>query len=580
LTIKPIRTKRALAFAAVGLMAAAGLAACSSSSSTTSASGGASSTATASTGSSPSSSGATLTMESSPENSITQDFNPFVSTAAPQGMGATGLVYEPLIQFDLANPTIKYYWLATGYKWGTGGKAITFTIRSGVKWSNGTPLTPADVAFTYNYVKKNTAINLDGLDISSVSTSGDTVTLTFPTAQYTNLENIAGEAILPQSIWGSISNPATFTDANPIGTGPYTLGSFTPEGFTMVKNPNYWQESLVKVPKVYFPVYTSNTGALSALFSGTIDWTGNYIPGLQKDFVDTNPATHHYWEAAGSSSALWPNLNEWPTNQLPVRQAIDLAINRTVIGSEGESGLESPLTNASGITLPTYAAWAGPVANLTVPATGDVAEAKSILEKAGYTMGSNGYFEIGGKTLALTLIDPSSYTDYAQDCALIAQQLRAAGIDVTFDGQTVNAWNADVADGDFQLTLHWGSGGVTPYNLYDNWLDDSLVSGSTATGDYERLKDPAIEADLAALSGAATVAAQTTALTPIEKYVAANLPIIPTVTAADWFEYNSQNYTGWPTQANPFDSGQPSGTNNGNGTGSDEVVILHLTPAS
>ena len=166
------------------------------------------------------------------------------------------------------------------------------------------------------------------------------------------------------------------------------------------------------------------------------------------------------------------------------------------------------------------------------------------------------------------------------DDALIAQELRAAGIDVTFDGLTVNAWNADVADGDFQLTLHWGNGGVTPYNLYDNWLDDSLISATGATGDYERLKDPAIETDLATLSGAATAAAQTTALVPIEKYVAANLPVIPTTTAADWFEYNSQNYVGWPTQANPYDSGQPSGTNNGNGTGSDEVVILHLTPAS
>ena len=51
-----------------------------------------------------------------------------------------------------------------------GGKSITFTIRQGVKWSNGTPLTPADVAFTYNYMKKNAAINLGGLNISSVTT--------------------------------------------------------------------------------------------------------------------------------------------------------------------------------------------------------------------------------------------------------------------------------------------------------------------------------------------------------------------------------------------------------------------------
>ena len=151
---------------------------------------------------------------------------------------------------------------------------------------------------------------------------------------------------------------------------------------------------------------------------------------------------------------------------------------------------------------------------------------------------------------------------------------------MTFNGLSVNAWNADVADGNFQLTLHWGSGGVTPYNLYDNWLDDSLVSSTGATGDFERLKDPAIEADLATLSGASTVAAQTAALAPIEKYVVNNVPVIPTTTAADWFEYNSQNYVGWPTQSNPYDSGQPSGTNNGPGSGSDEVVILHLTPAS
>ena len=171
-----------------------------------------------------------------------------------------------------------------------GGKSITFTIRSGVKWSNGTPMTPADVAFTYNYIKKNPAINLAGLNIGTVTSSGDTVTVTFPTPQYTNLENIAGVAILPESIWGSIKDPSTFTDSDPIGTGPYTLGSFTPSGFTLVKNPNYWQPSKVQVPKVYFPVYSSNTGALSALFAGQIDWTGNYIPNLQRDFVDTNPA--------------------------------------------------------------------------------------------------------------------------------------------------------------------------------------------------------------------------------------------------------------------------------------------------
>jgi peptide/nickel transport system substrate-binding protein len=552
----------------IGLVAVAvvcsGVAACSSNSSN----GGGKTGATTA---------ATLVMESSPETAITQAFNPFVATQAAYGMGATGLIYEPLIQFDLAAPPKFYPWLATAYAWSDGGKQITFTIRPGVKWNNGTAFSAADVAFTYNMIKKNTAINLGGLSMSSVSASGNKVTLTFPTAQYTNLQQIAGVGIVPESIWSKVPNPATFTDPNPVGTGPFELSSFTPQGFTLKKNPGYWQASMVSVPKVFFPVYTSNTGALNALYSGQIDWTGNYIPGLQQNFVAKDPAHHHFWEAAGSSNALWPNLNEWPTNQLAVRQAIDVAINRTAIGTEGESGLESPLTNASGITLPTYQAWLAPsVASMTVPANGSAAQAASILTRAGYKKDSAGYYALNGKEVALTIVDPASYTDYAQSAAIIAQDLKAAGINATFNGITVNAWDADMATGNFQLALHWSSGGITPYFLYDTWLDQTLISAGQ--GDFEHLKNPTIQAELQKLNGDQTVAQQTADLAPIEQYVATQLPVIPTTTAASWFEYNSQHFTGWPTQQNPYDSGQPSGTNNSPSTGSDEVVLLHLQP--
>jgi peptide/nickel transport system substrate-binding protein len=519
-----------------------------------------------------------LVMESSPESAITQDFNPFAATAAPYGMGATGLIYEPLIQFDVAAPPKYYPWLATSYKWSNGGKAITFAIRPGVKWSNGTPMTPADVVFTYNLMKANASINLAGLQISSVTSSGNNVTITFPSSQYTNLQQIAGVAILPKAVWGKAGNPATFTDATPVGTGPYTLGSFTSQGFTLVKNPHYWQPSKVKVASVYFPVYVSNTGALSALFGGQIDWTGNYIPGLQKQFVDKAPAYHHFWEAAGGDESLEGNLNKWPTNQLAVRKAISLAVDRTTLASEGEAGLENPVLNATGLTLPTFNAWAGPVKSMTVSAHSNAAAAQNVLKQAGYTKGSNGFFQKGGKTVAVTIISPSAYTDMSEVDSIAAQQLKAAGIDATFSGISVNAWNADVANGDFSMTEHWSNSGITPYNMYNGWLNSSLATGSSATGDYERLKDPTVNSQLAALAGASTVAAQTSALVPLEKYVAANLPVIPLTTASEWFEYNSQHFVGWPTQANPYDTGQPSGTNNGPGTGSDEVVVLHLSP--
>jgi peptide/nickel transport system substrate-binding protein len=564
--MRRLRSHRRLLTVATAGIIAVGLGACSSTSSPSA------------KGSSSTSASQTLVMESSPESTITQAFNPFVTTQAAYGMGATGLIYEPLIQFDLASPPKYYPWLATSYTWSDGGKQITFAIRTGVKWSNGTPLTPADVAFTYNLVKANASINLGGLQISNVAVSGNNVTLTFPSSQYTNLENIAGVAIVPQKVWSSVGNPATYVDANPIGTGPYTLSTFTPQGFTLKKNPSYWQSSLAKVQKVFFPVYTSNTGALNALFSGQIDWTGNFIPGLQKDFVAKAPAFHHFWEAASGDESFEPNLTKWPTNQLAVRKAISLAVNRTLLGSEGEAGLENPVLNATGLTLPTFSAWSGPVSSLTVSSTGSAAAAKAVMKAAGFTMGSDGFWQKGGKTVSLSIISPSAYTDMAEVDSIAAQELKAAGIDATFQGLAVTAWNNDVADGDFQMTEHWSNGGITPYNMYEGWLDPKLATGNAATGDYERLNDPAVVADLAKLASTNRVADQTAALVPLEQYVAANLPVIPVETASEWFEYNSQHFVGWPTQQNPYETGQPSGTNNGPGSGTDEVVILHLKP--
>ena len=555
-----------MAVAAVGLLAA-GLGACGKSGTTGSGGGG----------SNKSSASNTLVMESSPETTITQDFNPFVPTGAPWGMGATGLIYEPLLQFDIAAPPKYYPWLATSYTWSNGGKSVTFAIRQGVKFNNGTAMTPADVVFTYQLVAKTSAINLAGLPITSVTSSGNNVTINFKTAEYLNLQEVAGVPIVPKSIWASQSNPSTFTDSKPVGTGPYVLKTFTPQGFTLTKNPSYWQASMVKVPNVYFPVYTTNTGALSALYSGAIDWTGNFIPGLQKNFVNTAPAYHHFWEAPGSTNALMPNLNKWPTNQLAVRKAISLAVNRNLLASEGEAGLENPITNASGITLPTFAAWAAPAASFAVSPTGSASAAAAELASAGYKKDSAGYYALGGKEVAVTLISPAAYTDYAAVGTMVANELKAAGINASFQGISVDAWNADMASGNFSISEHWSNNGLTPYNLYSNWLDSSLNNGKANSGDYEGLKNASIDAQLAKLAGDSTVAQQTADLTPIMTYVANNLPVIPITTASEWFEYNSKNWVGWPTQQNPYETGQPTGTNTGAGAGTDEVVILHLS---
>jgi peptide/nickel transport system substrate-binding protein len=516
-------------------------------------------------------------MESSQESSFTDSFNPFLTGSNQTGVGATSLIYEPLLQFNIAEPlSAPYHWLATGYTWGASGKSITFTIRSGVDWSNGTALTPADVAFTYNMLKQYPDANTSGLPITGASASGNNVTVNFSSSQYANLQYVASVYIVPQSIWSAVGDPGQYLDPTPIASGPYTLANFTPQGFTLKANASYWGGA-PKVGEVDFPTISSSATALAELDTNQLDWAGNFITGLQKAFEGSS-SSHQVWFKGVNTVTLYPNLAKFPTNELAVRQAISLAINRTVISSQGESGFEPPATNASGLVLPNFQGLLTlPKATSALNQTPNVKAAKSTLEAAGWAMGRDGYFHnSAGKVLSMVIPEPASYSDYAADATLIAKELRAAGMQATFDGTSVSAWGTDVGDGDFNITLHWGFSGISAYQLYNYWLNSAQVTGSNAkaaTGDYERLVSPAMDAALAKLGGAVTVAQQKKALVPIESYVATQLPVIPTTYGAAFDEYNTAAFTGWPSASNEYESGSPN-------TPTNEVIVLHLRPTS
>jgi peptide/nickel transport system substrate-binding protein len=532
-----------------------------------------SSTVSATNAASSTTSDAVLTVESSQQNAITQNFNPFVPSSAAALLGATSLVYEPLLQTNAIKPGQYYNWLATAYSWSNGGKSITFTIRPGVKWSNGTPMTAADVEFTFDMLKRYADVNTTGLAINSVSSSGNQVTISFPSPQYANLQNIAGQVyIVPQSIWSKVGDPGKYADPNPVGTGPYTVSQFSAQGITLKANPTYWGGKPA-VGRVQFPTYASANTALAALQTDQLHWGGNFIPGVQQVYV-AGHSNHHVWFTPVQTNSLEPNLTKFPTNQLAVRKAISLAIDRTALSQQAEGGIEPPVSNASGLTLPVFQQFLSPsVAGSTLNAHSDTAGAKQVLQQAGYGLGSDGLFRTkSGQKLTIDVTNPSSFSDYAAGDQMIAGWLRKAGIDARFVGQSVTAWSSDVATGNFQLTQHWSQTSVSPYQLYNDWLNSAQATDNAA-GDYERLKEPSVDAQLAKLATANTAADQQAAAAPLEQYVASNLPIIPTVYGVVFDEYNTAKFTGWPSASNPYESGSPNAPTN-------EVVILRLRPVS
>jgi peptide/nickel transport system substrate-binding protein len=159
------RLTRTCAVLTVGLLAGT-LAACGSSAS----SSGAPSSA---------SGGTVLTIDNENGALWTCDFSPFNPS---DNFLSVGFVYEPLVYVNPLQNAKTTPMLATSWQWGAGNKSLTFTIRQGVKWNNGTPMTAADVVYTFDLIKKYPALDLTGVwsVLSSVKQVGsDQVTFNF-----------------------------------------------------------------------------------------------------------------------------------------------------------------------------------------------------------------------------------------------------------------------------------------------------------------------------------------------------------------------------------------------------------------
>jgi peptide/nickel transport system substrate-binding protein len=567
-----MRYKASLAAAAC-VIGALGLAACSSSGTGSSASG-----------SSGGSSAQALVMEQSPTGPVADDLNPFSSTGAGNLLGFNDMIYEPLLQFDDLKPGTWYPWLANNFAWSNGGRTITFTLRTGVKFTNGEAFNAAGAAWEFNLLKKYPDINGNGLPITSATApNATTLVVNFSSPQYTDLYNIGNVVMVPENVWSKISgDPGKYADTDPIGTGPYTLKTFSPQSVTLTRNTSYWQGES-HVPELEYPAYDSNTSANQALEDGSLQWAGNFVQNIQSQFVNKSP-NNHYWDFGLQTETIIPNLNKFPfsgSGGLAVREAISYGINRQEVSAVGEDGQQPPVQgpgSLTGITLPldksyVTSATAGDVA------TYDPAKAKSILEAAGWKMGSSGYFEKGGQTLAFSIQDPTPYTDFITDDQIMQQQLKQVGIDMSVQGTSVQAWTNNLADGNFTAMAHWGNGGISPYNMYDNWLDTTLdTNPSNATGNYEHFSGPdANKAENLLKAYAATpttdTAAQTQDVVGLEEIVAKDLPVIPIFYGVAWFEYNDSEWTGWPSPSNMYAPGEPTGPFN-------EMVVLKLRPKS
>jgi peptide/nickel transport system substrate-binding protein len=538
-----------------------------------------------STGSSSSGKVRTLVVEDKPVAAFTDDFNPFDTNSFTSQENARSLFYEPLYQFNTLNSSsAPIPWLASNYAWSNGNKTLTFTLKSGVKWSDGTPFTADDVAFTFTLLKNFKAANADGTPVPESATASDpnTVVLTFTSPQAANFQGIANQIIVPKHKWSTISDPAkaVVSGADTVGTGPYLMDKFTPQNITLKANPSF-RDGEPAVKKISFPAYADNNAATLALANGDIDLTGNDINDVLNTFVAKSKENHlfqttaPYFPAANTVALL---LNQKSKNapalaDTAVRKAISAALDRKSLATQCETDYELPASSSGGLTLPIDQKFLAPAQTNDLKPGPDPDAVSTLLTAAGYAKNGSGKWAKNGATIKFTIIDPNSFTDYWCDAEAMVKQLNSVGFDVKDNGAfDYNSWNTAITTGNYDAALHWGQGG-TPFQRLQFIMDSSLTSdiGQTSAGDYGHYKNPAADAAITAFNGATTDADQVAALNTLQGLMSADVPAVPVLYGAAWYEFTTANFTGWPTVDNPFINPSPRSQDY-------EYLILKLTP--
>jgi peptide/nickel transport system substrate-binding protein len=503
-------------------------------------------------------------------------FNPFNASVLSEGL-VFGQIYEELVYVNSLKSGATTPWLASAYTWSNGNKTLTFTIRSGVKWSDGTPFTAKDVVFTFDLIKKFKALDLnsDWSVLSSVVQKGSNqVVFNFKTAAVPYFFYIADQTpIVPEHIWASIKNPVTYLNAKPVGTGAYIMSKCTPENVTYTKNPNYWQKGLPKIDTVYYPAFTSNDPANEELANGTAQWGSQFIPSIQSYYLSKNK-DFHIWFPPIANVSIFPNLTNSLLSQLPVRQAMAYAIDRPRVSQIGEYGYE-PASNQTSVVTPTFKSWLDTAAEAKYDYSYDPKRAISILEKAGYKM-SGGVMTKDGKSLSFTMINIGGYSDWVASAAIIKQELAAVGIQVSAENLAATSYFAKLYTGEYQLAYGSETGGPTPYYELRQLLysPNSAPIGQDASTNWERFSNKQVDSLINSYGATTSVTKQHQIVDSLEQVMLADVPVIPSTEEVDWYQYDTANIGGWPTPSNPY--AQPAAY----AYPDMGVVLLHLFPKS
>ncbi|WP_299422690.1 ABC transporter substrate-binding protein [uncultured Shimia sp.] len=489
-----------------------------------------------------------------------ENFNPFnQTTAAPSVMH---FMYEPLIIFNALDGGKPIFRLATAFDYADDLGSITVTLRDGVKWSDGEAFTADDVMKSFDLALSNPALDSVGMAqmLSGVEKLDDkTVRFNLATPSSQAMYQIVRVPIVPEHVWSGVDDPVTFTNPNPVGSGPLTeIRRFTPQEYTQCRNDNYWDADSLKVDCMRFPQIANNDQALAAAANGELDWMGSFLPDIDNTFVAKDPEHHSYWLPGGSLVAFYMNFeapeagDKAAFNDVNFRRAVSMAFDREAMVEIAGYGYPTINQYPSGLGR-AFHAWNNDGVDEKFGAFTqyDIEAAKALLAKAGFKdINGDGFVESpDGEQIDLEVIVPNGWTDWVNSCQIAVEGLNAAGIKANVSTPEAAVWTEKLITGEYDMAINSVRVGATPFNQYL----DSLHTNNQAKSRFaaSRYYNKELSALLDTFTQTSDTEKQMEIMAEVQEIIGEEMPLAYVFNNPRWYQYNTKRFTGFFNADNP-----------------------------
>jgi peptide/nickel transport system substrate-binding protein len=489
------------------------------------------------------------------------NFNPLRSGYAT---GVLGLLYETLFRYDpLKDKFIP--WLATNGRW--NGTTYVLTVRRGVTWNDGKPLTAADVKYTFETGK------LEGSEISTmwktglqrITTAGNVVRFVFKgTPDYQDWDfRMYSVPIVPRHIWSGYSATEITTGnadevSKMVGTGPfkYAAGKGSSQTLQWDRRNGWWATKALgmKMPMAHIVDIhnTQNTASLQNFLQDKIDLSNNFFPGVDK-VIGGKVATYYKkapYMLAANTAWLVPNTTKKPLDDRVFRRALATSINIDRIVKDDYGNIVSR-ANPTGL-LPTWSKWIDQAQAKRLGFTYSTARAKQLLAQAGYrdTNGDGFVENKDGSRIDLRIIVPNGWSDWMTAIQMIADSAKDAGIRVTPAYPDFNGLVDERNSGKFDLVINNEKQiGNTPFTYYD-YLFHLPIAEKQTFANFSRFTQAGATPWALTLklnkTKSTEVAKAKKIHSQIQKVILEDLPAIPLWYNGMWSQYNTSVWTSFP----------------------------------